>query len=91
MNVSISTQVKLAKNVIPLVHACEGSVAQLERLRTLCEIVDECAEDEHSITTDLMEYVQECLDIAKGQGDPKWRDELYEVLQDDMRLEDEEV
>lgn len=88
MEVPLTTQVRLARDIIPLAQACSHHPNELANLYSLCEAINECADDDHSVTYDLMEYVHECLLVAQGKGDTTWRDELLETLRDDLKYED---
>ena len=89
MEMSDSIQLKLAKHFLPLVRAHLDDVKMLAHLLALCEIANSFATDDHSVTYDMTEYVQECLLVAQGRGDEAWREELLDTLRADMAaLED---
>jgi hypothetical protein len=84
MVIPFSTQVTLAKSIVSLSESCEGKVEELNDLLEICRAMSECADDDHSIAYDLLEYIQESVKIAEGDGDRVWRQQLLETLQDDM-------
>jgi|APMI01.1.fsa_nt_gi hypothetical protein len=88
MEVPLTIQVRLAKDIIPLAQTCQDNPKELAHLYSLCKVINECADDDHSVTYDLMEYVHECLLVAEGKGDTSWRDELLETLRDDLKYDD---
>lgn len=87
MVIPFSTQVNLAKSIVSLCDSCEGRPNELTNIVEICKAMSECADDDHSIAFDLLEYVQECLKIAEGNGDRVWRQQLLETLQFDMKDE----
>lgn len=84
MEMSSAIQLKLATNFLPLVEASKRDVRQLRHILALCEVANEFASDDHSVTYDMTEYVQECIAVAEGSGDEVWRDELLDTLKSDM-------
>jgi hypothetical protein len=85
MEVSPSARIKLVKSIVSLADACEGRPKELHYLYELClALIEYAQDDDYSVAHDLSEYIQECMRIAEGNGDEKWRQELLETLQDDM-------
>lgn len=88
MDMPLSTQVKLVRNIIPLVKACETMPEQLTNLYELCRTINESVDDDHSYLYDLMEYIQETQHVAEGKTDSQWRDQLLEALNEDIAHEE---
>lgn len=84
MEMSSATQFKLATNFLPIAEATKDDATQLGRLLALCEVANQFASGDHSVTYDMTEYVQECLAVAEGHGDVAWREELLDTLKSDM-------
>ena len=84
MEMSDATQLKLAQHFLPVVQTHLDDAKMLKHLLALCEIANKFASDDHSVTYDMTEYVQECVAVAEGRGDEAWRDELLDVLKADM-------
>ena len=84
MEMSTAIQLKIATNFLPLIEASKDDPAKLRHLLALCEVANQFASDDHSVTYDMTEYVQECLAVALGRGDVAWREELLDTLKSDM-------
>ncbi len=84
MEMSDAIQLKLAQHFLPLVQAHLDDVRMLTHLLALCEVANNFASDDHSVTYDMTEYVQECLAVARGNGDEAWCEELLDTLKADM-------
>lgn len=84
MEMTNSIQLKLAQHFLPLVRSHLDDPVSLKHLLGLCDIANTFASDEHSVTYDMTEYVQECLAVAEGHGDKTWCDELLDVVEADV-------
>lgn len=69
---------------LPLVRRHIDDRDALKGLLALCEVANEFASDDHSVTYDMTEYVQECVAVAEGRGDAVWRNELLDVVAADI-------
>ena len=84
MEMTDAIQLKLAQHFLPLVRRHIDDRNALKDLLALCEVANEFASDDHSVTYDMTEYVQECVAVAEGRGDATWRDELLDVVEADI-------
>lgn len=88
MDVPIATQVRLARQVIPLVKSLYDRPDELQQLYATCEIINESIGDDAVVMQELLDYVKASIDVAKGDEEVRWRDELLETLEEDLVDED---
>ena len=85
MDVSPSVRSKLVRSIVALSELCEGKPRELRALYEVCVALSDYADDDdYSVAHDLQDYMEECLKVAEGNGDPQWRQQLLETLEDDM-------
>ena len=86
----VSLQISIAKQILPLADMLIQDHAALGHLYEMTKAIHDCIDedDDATVAFDVMEYVHECLEIAKGKEDSGWRQQLRETLQDDLKDED---
>ncbi len=81
-------QVKFASEIVALAKSLYSQPGELQQLYAACVIVNDCIGDDATIMQELLDYLAASIDVAKGQEDPAWRDELLETLEEDLSDED---